>query len=86
VDDALARTGAARGQRWRVAHRPRLRPHAHRLPPWSDQKTQSKGNALAHCATSGERHAVTNCGKNSAVIYEGSWQLTGGVGVPIKKT
>lgn len=33
LDDALARTGTDRGQRWRVAHRRRLRPHEQSLRP-----------------------------------------------------
>ncbi len=68
-----------------VAHRPRLRPHAHRLPPRSDQKTQSKANAIAHRPTGSARHAVTQCGKNSAVIYEGSWQPTRS-GAPVRQS
>ena len=61
-----------------VAHRPCLRPHAHRLPPRSDQKTQSKGNAIAHCATGSVHHPVTHCGMHGAVNREGSWQPTPG--------
>ena len=41
VDDALARTGAARGQRSRVAYRPHLRPHAH-SPQLQEQNPASK--------------------------------------------
>ena len=47
VDDALARTGAVRGQRLRVAHRPRLRPHAHSLPP---RLKNRNSRAPIHCA------------------------------------
>ena len=37
----LRRTGTARGQRWRVAHRPRLRPHDHSPLPSIDQEHQN---------------------------------------------
>ena len=79
MDDALARTGAARGQREYTL--PTARAFAHMPTAFDHHEIQedlnSKTGAVPHCDTASPSLAVTECGKERPVKCELVRETTG---------